>query len=146
MQSKSGIEDSAVSAYWPWKVNSATCKPVDHGLPWLDILPDGTQNLFIYLFILGGGMACSNLHQKVAASWNFHVNFSVDGALRISASGHMTYTPLPSTVDWPKVDQIEGSNEGETNMPMNKIVMVKIRQAGEIPYKATSRSCYHQPL
>jgi hypothetical protein len=55
------------------------------------------------------------------------------------AGDGMTYTPPPSTVDWPKgAKLIEGTYEGALVHPFNKNVMEKVREAGEIPYEAHS--------
>lgn len=114
---------------------TANCKPVDRGLPWVDILPHGAQNFW------ADTLTCSNDYdQKSAKALDFHVNLTMDGALTAScnASTHLTYTPLPSTLDWPKVDKlVEEAYEGTLHRPFNKLVMEKIREAGEVPYKAT---------
>lgn len=110
------------------------CQPVDRGLPWVDILPAGTQNFW------AGTSTCSNEYDRTAAeALGFHVNFTMNGALTVScnAATRLTYTPLPSTLDWPKADKlVEEAYEGTLRRPFNKLVMEKVREAGEVPYKA----------
>lgn len=114
----------------PFKDQAAICTPVNRGLPWVDILPAGAQNFW------AGSLTCSNKHDREAV--DFHVNFTEDGTLTIScnAGKRLTYTPLPSTLDWPKADKlVEEAFEGALRRPFNKLVMDKVREAGEAPYK-----------
>ena len=115
-------------------LNQSMCTPVDRGLTWVDIFPEGSQNFG------AGTFTCGDL-DKEANNVGFSVNFSIDGALIVScgAGEGMIYTPLPSTVDWPKGDKlIEETYEGILARPFNKNVMDKVREAGEIPYEVTT--------
>lgn len=111
---------------------AAVCTPVNRGLPWVDILPAGAQNFW------AGSLICGNEYDRQAEkTLDFHVNFT-NGALSISCSAaqRLTYTPLPSTLDWPKADKlVEEAFEGTFRRPFNKLVMDKVREAGEAPYK-----------
>ncbi|XP_024376955.1 uncharacterized protein [Physcomitrium patens] len=114
--------------------NHNVCTPVDRGLPWVDMFPEGYQNFGASTF------TCGDLEMDAKAV-GFSVNFSMDGALTASCNtgNRMTYTPLPSTVDWPKGDKlVEETYEGLLARPFNKNVMDKVREAGEIPYEAQS--------
>jgi hypothetical protein len=50
------------------------CTPVDRGLPWVDVFPEGSQNFG------AGTFKCGDL-EKEASAVGFSVNFSVDGVL-----------------------------------------------------------------
>lgn len=107
-----------------------TCTPINRGLPWVDIFPEGTQNFGAGTFTCGDGGAA-------AKALNFSVNLSLSGVLTISCNaGRGTYTPLPSTRTWPKADKlVEEDYEGLLSRPFNKNVMKQVRKAGEIPYQ-----------
>ncbi|KAG0595708.1 hypothetical protein M758_UG190600 [Ceratodon purpureus] len=112
-------------------LNHSLCTPVNHGLTWVDIFPEGSQNFG------AGTFTCGDLEQEANAV-GFSVNFTIDGVLTAScnAGDGMSYTPLPSTVDWPKGDKlIEETYEGLLLRPFNKNVMDKVREAGEIRYE-----------
>lgn len=111
---------------------NVSCKPVNRGLPWVDIFPEGSQNFG------AGTFTCGDLEKETNAV-GFFVNFSVHGVLTMScnAGNRMTYTTLPSTVNWPKEEKfIEETYEGLLVRPFNKNVMDKVREAGEIAYEA----------
>lgn len=112
-------------------LNHSVCTPVNRGLTWVDIFPEGSQNFG------AGTFTCGDLEQEANAV-GFSVNFTTDGVLAAScnAGDGMSYTPLPSTVDWPKGDKlIEETYEGVLPRPFNKNVMDKVREAGEIAYE-----------
>lgn len=113
--------------------NRTTCTPVHWGLPWVDVYPKGTQNVWASSLV-----TCHDSSVE-AKALNFYVNFTTEGALITSCNSEIgrSYTPLPSTLDWPKADKlIEENYEGKLPRPFNKNVMDKVREAGEISYES----------